>query len=328
MKDGDSVIYMISMKKPAAPVPAPVAAPVASEASVSSTIPSTGASAGSAPETQSSNESRTPVTAPADSSASVAAQGTSGGSDFAVGQEREAAIQYMLELGFSRTDIEAAMRAAFNNPHRAVEYLLSEIPASARAASGAASGAAAGESHTGGEALTASAGARAAITEASDSATHASIAPSEGVEGSHGNMFDDAAAINREDGSGVAHGTLDNDLAMLNEAITSNPELLQPLLQRLAATNPHIAQLIAQDPEGFVQRLMDNDFDIEEGDEGDEMEGAQGHEGTITLDLTDLDQNAINRLCELGFERNLVIQVYMACDKNEEVAADILFRDT
>ncbi len=41
-----------------------------------------------------------------------------------MGGEREAAITNMESMGFARADIDRAMRAAFFNPDRAVEYLL------------------------------------------------------------------------------------------------------------------------------------------------------------------------------------------------------------
>lgn len=322
MKDGDSVIYMVSAKKTPAPAPVAPAAPAAaapSSESVSAPEP-----ASSAPATTETNATA-PAVESSEPPASSAAAGTSSGSDFAVGQERETAIQYMLELGFPRADIEAAMRAAFNNPHRAVEYLLSEIPASARSA---ASAPVATELSASAQTTSETQASTSGATRDTDAEHHSSAS---------GNMFDAAAAIGREGAGATEPATLDNELALLNEAITSHPELLEPLLHRLAETNPQIAQLIARDPEGFVQRLMENDFEIEdaedlEGGEAGDVEGADlgpdAPEGTVTLSLTELELNAITRLCELGFDRNLVIQVYLACDKNEEVAADILFRDT
>jgi UV excision repair protein RAD23 len=45
-----------------------------------------------------------------------------------MGNEREAAVANMESMGFARADIDAAMRAAFFNPDRAVEYLLTVRP--------------------------------------------------------------------------------------------------------------------------------------------------------------------------------------------------------
>ena len=45
-------------------------------------------------------------------------------SALAMGAQRDAAIQNMLEMGYERENIDRAMRAAFYNPDRAVEYLL------------------------------------------------------------------------------------------------------------------------------------------------------------------------------------------------------------
>ena len=63
---------------------------------------------------------------PTPAAASVPAQEASftDPSSLALGAQRSAAISNMESMGFERAQIDRAMRAAFNNPDRAVEYLL------------------------------------------------------------------------------------------------------------------------------------------------------------------------------------------------------------
>lgn len=54
------------------------------------------------------------------------------------GAEYEATIKQIVEMGFDETTTKKAMRAAFNNPDRAVEYLFHGIPELAEAPAEAA----------------------------------------------------------------------------------------------------------------------------------------------------------------------------------------------
>lgn len=294
IKEGDSIIYMVSRKK--TPTPKPAENKPEAKATEPQAAPAASSSAPEAP--------------------APATEGGSSASDFSSGSQREAAIQNMMEMGYERPQIEQALRAAFNNPHRAVEYLLTGIPELL-----AAPPAALGEL------------ALPAASEAAPASGEADVSREEEPQ-AHENMFEaaEAAAAGEAGAEAPEEANLDDhssQLATIRAALQSNPELIQPMLDQLAASNPQIAEMIEQDPEGFMRHFLGTGG--EDDDLGFEVEGeGEGEQepGTVRIALTEQDESAINRLCELGFERNLVIQVYMACDKNEEVAADILFRDT
>jgi UV excision repair protein RAD23 len=101
--------------------------PAASSASTPAAAPSTPVQAPKA-----AAPPPAPAQAPAasTSTAAVPETPTPAGANFndpsalAMGAQRDAAVANMMEMGFPREDIDRAMRAAFNNPDRAVEYLM------------------------------------------------------------------------------------------------------------------------------------------------------------------------------------------------------------
>lgn len=359
LKEGASIIFMINKtKKTPTPVPETKNTTRTSNVENKSTTESStqNKAQGSTNEsTTTTTTSSAPAPAPAGATTTTSEQqqpqpAASNESTFAVGSEREASIQNIMEMGYERPQVEAALRAAFNNPHRAVEYLLTGIPESLQHPVAPAQPPATG-----------TAPAQQTEGNTSESGQQGEDEEHEGDESTqHENLFEAAAAAagagaggagsGAGSGAGAGAGSAEGDIGglgddqqmqLLRAALQSNPELIQPLLEQLAASNPQIANLIQQDPEAFIRMFLSgapgsgNDLGFEFEDESGET-GAGGaaaaatgedEQGTIRIQLSEQDNNAINRLCELGFERDIVIQVYLACDKNEEVAADILFRD-
>ncbi|CAG9318516.1 unnamed protein product [Blepharisma stoltei] len=97
----------------------------------------------------------------------------------------------------------------------------------------------------------------------------------------------------------------------IREVILQNPEELNVFLQQLEATNPELLALINSNMDEFIRILG----------------GRRQPRGTIQIQLSPEEQNDVRELIQLGFSQEDVIQVYLSCDKNKEVAASLLFEN-
>ncbi|KNE66152.1 UV excision repair protein Rad23 [Allomyces macrogynus ATCC 38327] len=116
----------------------------------------------------------------------------------------------------------------------------------------------------------------------------------------------------------------DPQVAQLRQMIQQNPQLLQPILGQLAASNPALMAMLQQNPQAVLSALLGEDVML---DDASDDEGGALPPGVQQIAVTEEDRAAIDRLVDLGFDRNLAIEAYLACDKNEELAANYLFEN-
>ncbi|VEU24387.1 DEKNAAC105673 [Brettanomyces naardenensis] len=256
-------------------------------------------------------------------------------STFAVGRARETAVQNIMAMGFERDQVQRALTAAFNNPGRAVEYLLNGIPEQLEPQQPLQREAPQGQSEN----------AEEHTEEHPEGQTQENAGNAEGqavpasavsAPPNPNNLFEQAAAAEVGEGGQQSGGDY---ISSLRELLQQQPEMAEAVLQQLAASNPQLAQVIQTNPEAFMRYITDGDQTalgealgipreyLDATEAGGEGEDDEEGEGATRIEITPEENDAINRLCELGFDRNLVIQVYFACDKNEEMAANLLFSE-
>ncbi|KAL5342991.1 XPC-binding domain-containing protein [Aspergillus crustosus] len=284
-----------SSQGPSTPSKAVTSTPAAPPAPAPATNTSTSATPAAVPATPS----------PASSGAAQPPASFNDPSALLSGTQSDEVISQMENMGFERADINRAMRAAFFNPDRAIEYLLSGIP----------------------DDIQQEQQQRAAAATATSPTPAAPQAPAASGEDEPVNLFEAAAQAGTGEARGGSRGASGGDaqsldflrsnphFQQLRQLVQQQPQMLEPILQQVGAGNPQIAQLIGQNEDQFLQLLS------EEGDDAPPP-------GTTQIHVTEEERDAIERLCRLGFSRDLVIQAYFACDKNEELAANYLFENS
>ncbi|KAL2514809.1 ubiquitin receptor RAD23d-like [Forsythia ovata] len=108
----------------------------------------------------------------------------------------------------------------------------------------------------------------------------------------------------------------------LRAMVQANPQILQPMLQELGKQNPQLVMLIQEHQADFLCL-------INEPVEGEgNILGKLAEAMPQTVTVTPEEREAIERLEAMGFDLALVLEVYFACNKNEELAANYLLDHT
>jgi len=269
VKEGDFLVVMVSKKPAGQAQPQPTTQ--ISQPTEQKSEPTTGTAMQIENQPQGTQSQSQSQTAPA-------GEGTS---SLLFGEQLNNTITEICNMGFEREKVVQAMKAAYNNPDRAIEYLFNGIPQQTEPQPSA------GQAGTGG-------------------------LPGLGNIGQGGQGENPANVL--------AGLTNDPNFQQLRAAIRNNPQMLQNVLAVIAQNNPQLFNLITQNQEAFTKLLL-------EGDEGEGGHGGHhggGGGGSHVIQVTPEEKAAIDRLCNLGFERSLVIEAYFACDKDEALAANYL----
>uniref|UniRef100_T1KYQ6 UV excision repair protein RAD23 n=1 Tax=Tetranychus urticae TaxID=32264 RepID=T1KYQ6_TETUR len=144
-------------------------------------------------------------------------------SNLVLGDQFEDMVKNIMEMGYDRNQVEKALRASFNNPERAVEYLINGLPLDAVADETAPP---VSEGETGGS-TTPTTGGRIVSADPSNPLAFLRSQP----------MF-----------------------LQMRQIIQQDPLALYNLMQQIRETNPQLYELINRNQENFVQMLNEPDM--------------------------------------------------------------------
>lgn len=262
--------------------------------------------------------SQPPSTVPEQPASTPAATCVGGQAESALlmGEDYNTMVNNIMDMGYGREQVEQALRASFNNPDRAVEYLLTGIPAQ--------------------------------LLEDSPEdppETQEQVAQDQGQH--------PLAFLRMQPQFQQMRQVIQQHPPLLNAVLQQIGQTNPALLQLISQNQEAFVRMLNEPVEGTVGTAGGRTAPASGGNVGatagnlsaalgagtgagiGAVAGAGTGAGTgaapieatlgsIDITVTPQDREAIERLKGLGFPEALVIQAYFACEKNENLAANFL----
>jgi len=355
IKENGFLVCMISKaKKPAAAAPAPApAAPAAVAVPAPAPAPAP-AAAPVTPGAPAATPAPVPASAPAPAPAPAAPAVVPAAPEPAAAAAEPAVspqVQSLVDMGFPQDQCVAALRAAFGDPSRAVEYLMDpsampapepELPAAAAPQAAAAAPA----NSTGGDLerlrqhpqfndlrrlVQSNPQALPAVLQQIGQQDAGLLALIQANQQGFINMMNEpieaapAAAAAAPGGLPAGLPAGGPNPAQLMQMVSQMPPEQQQQMAAAMGIDPQqlqqVAQMMNQLPPGAMEQMLAQ----QGGAPGGGAPGQPAQENVIRL--TEEEGAAVDRLAEMGFEKHEAAQAYLACDKNEMLAANFLFEN-
>jgi len=242
------------------------------------------------------------------------------------------AVENIVAMGFPKEQVLRAMRAAFNNPDRAVEYLMDgKIPEIDAPEQPKPKPVTVPSTSTNTPPPTTTTPQQP--PPSTSSSTPINLFPGPQAFTGQGQTQGQGQGQQSSSTANIFEGLKQHpQFNMLRLMVQQNPQLLQPILQQLGQSNPQILQLISQHQNEF-RELLNQPITPQEAQQlqnqaqQQQGQGGPGGPGSQYIQVTPEEKEAIDRLEKLGFERSQVIEAFFACDKNENLAANYLFEN-
>jgi len=271
------------------------------------TVVSTSAAATEQPSSTAVSTSEAPAASPAQPPENpAAAQGSGDGANaFVMGNQLNEAVQNLVAMGFPEADVQRAMRAAFNNPERAAEYLINGIPANIGAAPAA----------------------QASANQPPAAQAVPYVAPAAAA-----NPLGAAAQANPM--QQLMAQSPETMAAVLQHIMRNQPELFRGMQGADGNVNPQAIENLVRDP-NFMRMMMQAMGGVGAGaGAGNAMMGQPNANqrppvgNANVIQLTQAEAASIERLQNLGFSKQQALEAFLVCNKNEQMAANYLFENS